>query len=57
MRVHSRRWINQAVVLPDCDIGRGRRLSKVGVAALGARRFHRTENSLVLATKDMLDRF
>ena len=49
--------MNQAVVLPGCDIGHDRRLSKLGGAALDARRYYRTENSLVLVTKGVLGRF
>jgi glucose-1-phosphate adenylyltransferase len=70
-RVHARSSakIDQAVVLPDVDIGKGARLSRVvidrgcvipsgmaigGDPALDAQRFHRTENGIVLVTREML---
>jgi len=61
--------ISDAVVLPDVQINRHCRLSKVVIdrrcklpeglvigedPALDARRFHRTENGVVLVTRDML---
>ena len=70
-RVHARSGakVDQAVVLPDVDIGKGARLSRVVIdrrcvippgmvigddPALDARRFHRTEHGVVLVTRDML---
>ena len=67
--VRSYSEINEAVVLPDVQIGRGCRLSKVVIdrrcrvpdglvigedAALDAQRFFRTENGVVLVTRKML---
>ncbi len=61
--------INQAVVLPDVQIGRSCRLNKVVIdrrcklpeglvvgedPVLDAKRFHRTENGVVLVTRRML---
>ncbi|WP_299869972.1 glucose-1-phosphate adenylyltransferase [uncultured Hoeflea sp.] len=63
--------LNEAVVLPECVIGRHANLSRVvldrGVkipaglvvgqdAELDASRFHRTENGICLITQEMLDR-
>ena len=71
VRVHSYCVIDQAVLLPDVTIGRGCRLSKVVVdrrcvlpdglvigedPALDAARFERTDNGVVLVTRDMLNR-
>jgi glucose-1-phosphate adenylyltransferase len=71
VRVHSCCAISQAVILPDCDIGRGSRLSKVVIdrgcripegmvigedAELDARRFYRSDKGVVLITKEMLER-
>ena len=71
VRVHSYCVIDQAVLLPDVTIGRGCRLSKVVVdrrchlpeglvigedAALDAARFERTDNGVVLVTRDMLNK-
>ena len=71
VRVHSYCVIDQAVLLPEVTIGRGCRLSKVVVdrgcslpeglvigedAALDAARFERTDNGVVLVTRDMLNR-
>ena len=71
VRVHSYCVIDQAVLLPEVTIGRGCRLSKVVVdrgcklpdflvigedAVLDAQRFERTENGVVLVTRDMLAR-
>jgi glucose-1-phosphate adenylyltransferase len=70
-RVHARSGakVDQAVVLPDVDIGKGARLSRVVIdrrcvippgmvigddPALDGRRFHRTEHGVVLVTRDML---
>lgn len=69
VRIHSFCVIDQAVLLPEVTIGRGCRLSRVvidrGVVvpdglvigedpAADAARFERTDNGVVLVTKDML---
>jgi glucose-1-phosphate adenylyltransferase len=69
VRVHSFCKIDQAVLLPDVQVGRGCRLSKVVVdrgcvlpdgmvvgedAASDAARFERTESGVVLITREML---
>ncbi|MGJ7511069.1 glucose-1-phosphate adenylyltransferase [Variovorax sp. GT1P44] len=71
VRVHSFCEINEAVLLPDVEVGRGARLSKVVVdracvipddmvvgedAAADAARFERTEGGVVLITREMLKR-
>jgi len=71
VRVHSRCTISQAVILPQCEIGRGSRLGKVVIdrgcdipegmvigedAQADAQRFYRTDNGVVLVTKEMLDK-
>jgi glucose-1-phosphate adenylyltransferase len=71
VRVHSFCIIDQAVLLPEVTIGRNCRLSKVVVdrgcalpdglvigedALVDAQRFERTDNGVVLVTRDMLDR-
>ena len=71
VRVHSFCVIDQAVLLPEVTIGRGCRLSRVVVdrgctvpeglvigedPVADAARFERTENGVVLVTKDMLNR-
>jgi glucose-1-phosphate adenylyltransferase len=71
VRVHSCCKIQEAVILPGCTIGRGSRLTKVVIdrgcdlpdgtvigenAEEDAKRFYRTDNGVVLVTKDMLDR-
>jgi glucose-1-phosphate adenylyltransferase len=71
VRVHSGCSIRQAVIMPGTEIGRYCRQSKVVIdrgcnipeglvigedAELDARRFHRTDNGVVLVTCDMLDR-
>ena len=63
--------VQEAVILPHCNIGRGARLSRVIIDSgvripeglivgedpeLDARRFRRTENGVCLITRDMLDR-
>jgi glucose-1-phosphate adenylyltransferase len=68
--VRSFSTINQAVILPDVQIGRGCRLNKVVIdrrchlpdglvigedPELDAKRFHRSENGVVLLTRRMLD--
>ena len=69
VRVNSFSQLSEAVVLPQCEIGRHARLSKVVVdkacqipegMVVGedpeddARRFNRTESGIVLITRDML---
>jgi glucose-1-phosphate adenylyltransferase len=71
VRVHSYCTIDQAVLLPEVTIGRGCRLSRIVVdrgcdlpeglvigedAAADAARFERSENGVVLVTRDMLNR-
>lgn len=71
VRVHSFCVIDQAVLLPEVTIGRGCRMSRVVVdrgcsvpeglvigedPVADAARFERTENGVVLVTKDMLNR-
>jgi glucose-1-phosphate adenylyltransferase len=71
VRVHSYCVIDQAVLLPEVTVGRGCRLSKVVVdrgcelpehlvigedPELDATRFERTENGVVLVTREMLKR-
>ena len=71
VRIHSYCVIDQAVILPDVTIGRGCRLSRVVIdrrcelpeglvvgedPVADAERFERTENGVVLITRDMLDR-
>ena len=68
-RVHSYTTVNWSVLLPDVRVGRHARLTKVIVdhgctipegmvigedPAEDARRFHRTENGVVLVTREML---
>ena len=70
VRVNSFSDVQQAVILPDCDIGRHCRIKKavIGVGCqipegmvIGenpeddAKRFHRTAGGVTLVTKDMLD--
>jgi glucose-1-phosphate adenylyltransferase len=71
VRVHSYAALSEAVILPDCDIGRHARLSKVvldravripeGMVVgedpeLDAQRFRRTESGVCLITQPMIDR-
>ena len=71
VRVHSYCVIDQAVLLPEVTIGRGCRLSRVVVdrgcslpdglvigedPVADAERFERTDNGVVLVTRDMLAR-
>ncbi len=71
VRIHSYCTIDQAVLLPEVTIGRNCRLSKIVVdrgcdlpeglvigedAELDAARFERSENGVVLVTRDMLNR-
>ena len=69
VRVHSHATVNWAVLLPDVQVGRGARLTRVVVdrgcvipdgmvigedAAEDARRFHRSEHGITLVTREML---
>lgn len=69
VRIHSFCEVRQAVLLPDVEVGRGARLSRVVVdrgcvipegmavgedAAADAARFERTESGVVLITREML---
>jgi glucose-1-phosphate adenylyltransferase len=69
--VHSYSRVENAVILPEADIGRGARLTNVIVekgvrippglvvgedAADDARRFRRTERGICLVTQPMIDR-
>ena len=71
VRVHSYASVEEAVILPQVEIGRSARLSKVVVdrgarippglvvgedAGLDARRFRRTERGVCLITQPMIDR-
>ncbi|QHJ01297.1 glucose-1-phosphate adenylyltransferase [Xylophilus rhododendri] len=71
VRIHSFCQIVQAVLLPDVEVGRGARLSRVVVdracvipeglvvgedAALDSERFERTDSGVVLITREMLAR-
>jgi len=71
VRANSYSHLEEAVILPECEIGRNVRLRKVVVdrgviipeglvvgedAALDAKRFRRTENGVVLITQSMIDR-
>lgn len=71
VKVHSYSHLEGAVLLPDVDVGRGARLTKVVVdrgvqipaglvvgedPLLDARRFRRTERGTVLITQTMIDR-
>jgi glucose-1-phosphate adenylyltransferase len=71
VRLHSYSTLDQSVVLPRCEIGRGARLSKVvidrGVTIpdgtvvgedpkLDAKRFRRTDRGVCLITQAMIDR-
>lgn len=71
VRVHSFCTIDQAVILPGCDIGRRSRLSRVVIdrrcripdgtvigedPELDAERFHRTPQGIVLVTSKMLEK-
>ncbi len=70
-RVHSYAQVNWSVLLPEVEVGRGARLTRVVVdrgvripdglvvgedPADDARRFHRSGNGIVLITRDMIDR-
>ena len=71
VRLHSYSHVEEAVLLPEVDVGRHCRLRKVVIdkgcripaglsigfdAAEDARRFFRTEQGVVLVTREMLDR-
>ena len=71
VRVNSYSLLEEAVVLPDCEIGRRCRLRKVVIdrgveipeglvvgedPELDAKRFHRSEGGVCLITRDMIDR-
>lgn len=71
VRVHSGCTLDGAVIFPDVVIGRGARLRKVIIdkhcdippgtiigenPAEDARRFHRSENGVVLVTRSMIDK-
>jgi glucose-1-phosphate adenylyltransferase len=71
VRIHPCCTIRQAVIMPQCVIGRGSRLSKVVIdrgcvipegtivgedAGLDAKRFHRSESGVVMITKEMLEK-
>jgi glucose-1-phosphate adenylyltransferase len=71
VRIHSFCEINEAVLLPDVEVGRGARLNRVVVdracvipedmvigedAEADAARFERTESGVVLVTREMLKR-
>ncbi|HYH23515.1 MAG TPA: glucose-1-phosphate adenylyltransferase [Azospirillum sp.] len=71
VRVNSYCELNECVVLPEVDIGRRCRLTKVVIdrgveipeglvvgeePALDAERFYRTENGVCLITREMIDR-
>ena len=71
VRAHSFSQLDQAVILPRCEIGRGARLSKVVVdrgvripeglvvgedPVLDAKRFRRTDAGVCLITRSMVDR-
>jgi glucose-1-phosphate adenylyltransferase len=71
VKIQSCCTITEAVIMPDCVIGRGSRLSKVVIdrgctipegtvigedAESDGQRFHRSDKGVVLVTKDMLDR-
>ncbi|SFM83466.1 glucose-1-phosphate adenylyltransferase [Variovorax sp. OV329] len=71
VRVHSYCDINEAVLLPDVEVGRGCRLNRVVIdracvlpddtvigedPVLDAARFERTEGGVVLVTREMLKR-
>ncbi|HET8748158.1 MAG TPA: glucose-1-phosphate adenylyltransferase [Ramlibacter sp.] len=71
VKVQSCCTISEAVIMPDCVIGRGARLSRVVIdrgceipegfvvgedAAVDGQRFHRSEKGVVLITREMLAR-
>ncbi len=70
VHIHSYAQVDQAVLLPEVDVGRGCQLRKVVVdngcvipegmdigldAAEDARRFYRTDSGVVLVTREMLE--
>ena len=71
VRVHSYGALDQAVILPYVEVGRGVRLSKVVIdrgvkipdnlvvgedPEMDAKRFRRTENGVCLITQEMIDK-
>ena len=69
--IHSYAEVDEAVLLPEVDVGRGCKLRKVVIdngcvippgmqigydEAEDARRFYRTEGGVVLVTREMLDK-
>ena len=69
-RVNSFSSLDEAVVLPDCHVGRNARLNRVVIdrgvripeglvvgedAALDAKRFNRSEKGICLITQKMID--
>jgi glucose-1-phosphate adenylyltransferase len=71
VKVQSCCTLSEAVVMPDCNIGRGARLTRVVIdrgcnipegmvigedAESDGQRFHRSSGGVVLVTKEMLDR-
>ncbi|MCW2244787.1 glucose-1-phosphate adenylyltransferase [Azospirillum fermentarium] len=71
VRVNSYAELSECVVLPECDIGRHARLTRVVVdhgveipeglvvgedPALDAQRFYRSENGICLITRDMIQK-
>jgi len=71
VKMGSYSTVNQGVILPYCNIGRGARLNRVVIdsgvripegfvvgedADLDAQRFHRSANGVCLITKSMIDR-
>jgi len=71
VHIHSFAQVDEAVLLPEVDVGRGCKLRKVVIdngcvipegmqigfdAAEDARRFYRTDNGVVLVTREMLEK-
>ena len=71
VRVHSRANVNWSVVLPQVQVGRGARITRAVIdrgclipddmvigedPVLDAARFHRSENGIVLVTREMLEK-
>jgi glucose-1-phosphate adenylyltransferase len=71
VKVESCCTVSEAVIMPDCVIGRGARLKKVVIdrgcripdgmvigedAESDRSRFHRSDSGVVLVTKEMLDK-
>jgi glucose-1-phosphate adenylyltransferase len=70
--VHSYSQVNWSVLLPEVQVGRGAKLTKVIVdrgchipdgmvigedAASDAEKFYRTDNGITLVTREMLSQF